>query len=67
MSNKGLPFYRCILCGKVVSMWDINFPPHACPNCGNARIRPSNLSWWETLVQIWKHPKVWTWDEKNIR
>jgi NAD-dependent SIR2 family protein deacetylase len=67
MSGKGLPFYRCVLCGTVVSNWDIYYEPHSCPKCGGARVKPTNLGWWETIVQIWKHPKVWTWDESFFR
>lgn len=66
MSGKGLPFYRCTLCHGVVSMWDIYQEPHSCPKCGGTRIRPSNLSWLETIIQLVKHPKWWTWDEKNF-
>jgi hypothetical protein len=63
MKKQGLPFYRCVLCSGVVSLWDIYVGPHACPKCGSVRVKPSNLSWVETIVQIWKHPKIWTWDE----
>jgi hypothetical protein len=66
MSGKGLPFYRCVLCRGVISMWDIHTPPHQCPKCGNARMSPTNLTWWEAFVQIIKHPKVWTWHEENF-
>ena len=57
-----LTFYRCMLCGGVVSQWDIR-QTHACPKCNNIRIRPSNLTIWEKIVQIAKHPKVWAWRE----
>lgn len=53
-------FYRCVLCGTVVSQWDID-EHRGCRKCGNSRIRPSNLSLWEKIVQILKHPKIWTW------
>ena len=56
----GTLFYRCVLCGSVVSKWDID-EHHGCKKCGNARIRPSDLSPWEKLVQILKHPRVWAW------
>lgn len=58
--EKGMPFYRCILCGHVVSLWDIK-ESKGCPKCKNTRIRPTDLSIWEKIVQIFKHPKVWTW------
>lgn len=64
MDKKGLPFYRCVLCRGVVSPWDIQSNNHACPKCGGKRISPSNLSWFETVVQIIKHPAIWRWDEK---
>ena len=56
----GTLFYRCILCGNVVSKWDIQ-DHHGCKKCGNARIRPSDLSLWEKFVQILKHPRIWAW------
>lgn len=58
--SEGLQFYRCILCGEPVSKWDIH-EYHGCPKCGNARIRPSDLSLWEKIVQMVKHPAVWKW------
>ena len=59
----GLLFYRCCLCGGVVSKWDIK-EHKGCPKCAHPRIRPSNLSIWEKIVQIAKHPKVWSWNTK---
>lgn len=64
--GKGLPFFRCVLCQGVVSLWDIN-KEHACPKCGSRRISPTNLSWWETIKQIAKHPAIWRWDESAIK
>lgn len=58
--GKGLLFYRCCLCGGVVSKWDIK-EHKGCPKCAHAKIRPSNLSLWEKVVQVFKHPKVWEW------
>jgi len=55
-------FYRCLLCRSVVSQWDI--PAHnGCHKCGGVRISPTNLSWWEKIAQIIKHPLVWRWNE----
>lgn len=62
-SEEGVMFYRCNLCGGVVSKWDIK-EHKGCPKCANPRIKPSNLSLWEKIVQIVKHPKVWTWNTK---
>lgn len=53
-------FYRCILCGTVVSQWDIR-ERHGCPRCGQARVRMTNLSLREKVVQLVKHPKFWRW------
>ena len=57
--SNGLMFYRCMLCAGVVSRWDIE--KGGCPKCAGTRIRPTDLSAWEKIVQIAKHPKVWTW------
>lgn len=61
--NEGLIFYRCNLCNRVVSQWNLN-SDMACSHCGHARVSPTNLTWWEKLVQIVKHPKIWSW--KNV-
>lgn len=58
--KSGLLFYRCCLCGTVVSKWDIK-EHKGCQKCGHAKMRPSNLSFWEKLVQVFKHPKIWEW------
>ena len=52
-----------MLCGDVVSVWDIK--QGGCQKCGGVRIRPSNLSLWEKLVQLCKHPKVWKWADEG--
>lgn len=57
----GLKFYRCSLCGSVVSRWDIE-SGKCCPKCGGHRINPSNLNIWEMFIQIKRHPKVWKWN-----
>ena len=58
-----LTFFRCELCHRVVSPWDVQ--KGGCQVCGNNRIRPSNLSAWEKIVQVWKHPKIWKWGAVN--
>ena len=58
--SEGTPFFRCVLCGVVVSKWDIE-KHHACQRCGGARIKPTNLSFIEKTLQIIKHPLVWRW------
>lgn len=59
----GLQFYRCILCKKVISAWDIK-KKGCCPNCGQFRVAATNLTTWEKVKQIVKHPAVWNW--KNV-
>jgi len=59
-SADGMTFYRCHLCNKVISKWDIE-EHHACPKCGHTKISPTNLSAWEKLIQVCKHPAVWSW------
>ena len=59
--SEGLLFYRCELCKGVISNWDIN-KHGGCPKCGQRRMRPTNLTLIEKLVQVCKHPKVWEWE-----
>jgi hypothetical protein len=66
MGSEGIPFYRCTLCRGVISLWDVYTEPHTCPKCGGARMSPTNLSLWEKIVQVIKHPKLWRWNEKNF-
>ena len=61
---EGLQFYRCDLCHGVVSVFDL-MELHECPKCAGRRMIPTNVSLWEKLVQIVKHPKVWRW--KDVR
>jgi len=60
---EGLLFYRCNLCTGIVNKWDIN-ESKGCPKCGNPRIKPTNLSMWEKIVQVIKHPRIWEWNTK---
>jgi len=62
MKNEGKQFYRCMLCNRVVSDWDIQ-EHYGCPKCKNNKIKPTDLTLWEKLVQIIKHPKIWRWNE----
>lgn len=63
----GLEFYRCVSCNNVVSRWDIN-KLHGCPVCEANKMRKSALSFTEKIVQIFRHPKVWRWnDDKYLR
>ena len=54
-----LIFYRCELCRHVVSPWDIE--SGGCGHCGGVRIRPTNLTIWEKIKQMAKHPRIWEW------
>ena len=64
MNKDGLTFFRCTLCHCVVSKWDVD--AGGCPKCKGVRIMPSDLSWWEKLVQLVKHPKVWEWPADDL-
>lgn len=56
---EAINFYRCTICKSVVSKWDII--DGGCPKCGGTRISPTNLSWFEKVKQVIKHPRVWGW------
>lgn len=58
--GRGVLFYRCNLCTRPVSPWDVD-RYHGCPYCGHTKIRPTNLTLWEKLVQILRKPDVWNW------
>ncbi len=58
--SEGKTFYRCTLCTTVVSQWDIE-SGDGCPKCAGTKVQETNLSLWEKMVQIFKHPKIWTW------
>jgi hypothetical protein len=47
-----------------VSWWDIYYAG-GCPKCAGKRLRPTNLSLWEKIVQIIKHPRVWAWPKTD--
>lgn len=64
--SEGMTFYRCMTCSGIVSQWDIR-DHGACPTCEGVRIRPTNLTLWEKLVQIIKHPRIWEWSDDFIR
>ena len=68
--GEGVTFYRCVLCRRIVSKWDIAKnsqlePPSACSACGGRKISPCNLTWVEMLVQVIKHPALWRWNEEQ--
>jgi len=65
MSTKNeITFYRCETCASVVSPWDIR--KAGCSRCGGVRVRPSNLTLVEKMVQVIKHPKIWEWHKHEI-
>lgn len=53
-------FYRCMMCSKVVNQKEI-LRGEGCPNCAGGKVRPTNLSLLEKIVQICKNPRVWRW------
>ena len=57
---EGLGFWRCHLCHRVVSPWDLA-KHHACPACGCNKMQPTDLSIREGLKQVVLHPLVWKW------
>lgn len=57
----GLIFYRCRLCGHIVSEWDVK--EGGCSHCGGTRISYTNPTFWEKITQILKHPKIWEWSK----
>jgi DNA-directed RNA polymerase subunit RPC12/RpoP len=63
--DDGLPFYRCILCGGIVSVWDIK-KSYGCPKCKGTRVKPTDMSFVEKMIQVIKHPAVWKWKEIHI-
>ena len=58
--KEGIEFYRCVLCHRPVSRWDIA-KHRGCASCGHRKIAPSNLTLFEQIVQVIKHPAVWKW------
>lgn len=63
--SDGKQFYRCQLCNGVINGWDIK-AGDGCTKCGALKMSPSNLSRWEMLVQIAKHPKFWDWPADSV-
>lgn len=61
-----LTFYRCMLCTRIVSLWDLR-EHRGCAHCGHAKISPTNLTLLEKLAQILKHPRVWEWKKQKNR
>lgn len=59
----GMPFFRCTMCGKVINLWDLA-EGKGCTKCGNSHCRPTNLGIIEMIVQMWKHPRIWEWQDK---
>lgn len=64
VKRNGLLFYRCYVCRRVVSHWDIE-KHHGCSHCQCNKIVATNLTWWEKLVQLFKHPKIWEWPDSE--
>lgn len=62
---EGLQFYRCMLCNRIVTVWDIR-ERQGCRHCGNRKLKPTDLTMIEKLVQILKHPAVWRWKHESL-
>ena len=62
--GSGLGFYRCFVCRSVVSRWDIK--KGGCQHCSSNKVIPTSLTLWEKIVQIIKHPKLWTWNDESL-
>ena len=60
-SDGGLLFYRCYLCKRIISKWDLA-RSYEC-KCGHGKLSPTNLTIWEKFVQILKHPATWKWSD----
>jgi hypothetical protein len=61
---EGIEFYRCAACNRAGSKWDIR-EKHGCPMCAGNKLRKSNLTIIEKIIQVFKHPKVWRWNEPS--
>jgi hypothetical protein len=55
-----------MLCGGVVTEKDIH-DNGACPKCAGIKIKPSDLSLWEEIVQICKDPSLLADVYQNIK
>lgn len=60
-TETGITFYRCTMCSGVVSPMDME-KYNGC-KCGNNKVSATNLTVWEKIVQIAKHPRVWRWKD----
>lgn len=56
-----IQFYRCMLCGKIVGPSEIR-NGEGCRKCGGRRVAPANLSFFEKIGQIIRHPFFWRWE-----
>jgi len=63
--HEGIAFYRCTRCHSIVSLWDIK-ESHGCGLCGGNQIVYTNLTFFEKIKQILKHPKVWRWKDAKV-
>ena len=55
--GKGAAYFRCLLCGRPVSPLDLD-QSHGCAHCGHTRIRPSDLTLWEKVLEVLRNPKI---------
>lgn len=55
--SKPVTMYRCLACGKANTPWALE-RFGCCVQCGGVRVRPTNLSWWETFKTLFS-PAYW--------
>lgn len=65
MDSEGLSFFRCMLCSRPVSAWDVR-DSGGCSYCGGTRVAPTNLTFIEKVIQIFKHPLIWEWSKHEL-
>lgn len=58
-------FFRCCGCNAPVAPWTVT-KRGCCTKCGGGKVRPSNLSLFETLCEVIKRPDVWNWHKEGI-
>jgi len=60
--GEGVGFYRCMVCATVNSPWELK-KLGSCRKCGATKVKATNLSFWEKVVQIVRRPMLWKWSD----
>lgn len=55
--GEGAAYFRCMLCGRPVSMTTIE-QDGCCAHCGGKRMQPTSLSFLEKVIEIIRHPAL---------